>query len=337
MNNKKALIASVFIIVVAGLLFQFMGEHETSQSQKTVHPPLRIALNSFPGFSYIYIAEKKGIFKKYGVQVELIQKQEAEIVEMYQSNQVDGILEVYTNVIDFFVQGSDSKVVYVLDYSTTGDGIIGKSELTSLADLKGQVVSFDGFNNASHLYVLKALARFGLDESNTRFEIVDASNVVTAIEEGSIDAGYTWEPELSKGVAKGYKLLSTAGDIPGSITDILAFHGPIVKERRQEIQAVVKSLFEALEFLKSHREEALSIMSEGSGVSIEDISKGISGVTHLDIEDNYLAMSRSKSSLSLYGSGDYFLQFLLSRGQVVIIPNLEKLIDPSFVQALKEE
>jgi NitT/TauT family transport system substrate-binding protein len=336
MNNKAKLIVSVFIVVVVGMLFLLMGDQEPDQS-KIVRPPLRIALNNFPGFAYIYIADKKGIFKKNGVQVEIVQKSVAEYTDVYHNNQVDGIFVIYKNVIDLFVNGSDSKVVYVLDYSTTGDGIIGKSVFTSLADLKGKVVSFDGINNASHMYVLKALSSVGLDESNTSFEVVDSNNVLTAIEEGQIDAGYTWEPELSKGVAKGYKLLSTAGDIPGSITDVLAFHSSIVKERPKEIQAVVKSLVEALEFLQSNREEALSIMADGIGLSIEEMSNGVSGVIHPDIEENILAMSHSDSSRSLYEYGDYYLQFLLSRGQVVTLPNLERLIDPSFVHALKKE
>ncbi|MBF0193096.1 MAG: ABC transporter substrate-binding protein [Magnetococcales bacterium] len=337
MNKKNKYIVSILIIVVAGVFFQLMNKQENNQHQKIVHPPIRIALNDFPGFAYIYIAEKKDIFKKNGVQVEIIQKPATEYYELYKNKQLDGIFVIYNNVIDMFVNGVDSKVVYVLDYSNTGDGIIGKSEFTSLADLEGSVVSFDGFNNASHVYVLKALSAVGLNESNTSFEVVAVNNVLTAIKDGKIDAGYAWEPELSKGVAKGYKLLSTAGDIPGSITDVLAFHGQIVKERPDEIQAIVKSLEEALVFLKSNRDEAISIMSEASGISIEEMANGISGVIHPGVDGNSIAMSRSSSSSSLYGSGDYFLQFLLSRGQVITIPNLEQLIDPSFVHRLKKE
>lgn len=254
---------------------------------------------------------------------------------MYKDRKVDGILEIYSNIISMLVKGIPSTVVYVVDYSTTGDAIIGRKELTSLADLKGRKVSFDGINTASHLYVLKALENVGLNESNTQFAVLESTEVLLAIKNGSIDAGYAWEPDISNAVTQGYRVLSTAGDIPGSITDVLAFHPQVVAERPQDVQAVVKSLVEAQTFAITHNVEALAIMAQAMSHSPEEISAGITGVVHLDLQANIVAMTRSEAPTSLYGSGEFFTRFLLNRGQLVKMPDLDQLIDARFVQHLQ--
>ena len=136
-------------------------------------------------------------------------------------------------------------------------------------------------------------------------------------------------------MAKGYKILSQAGDIPGIITDILSFNTQVIEKRPQEVQAVVKALLEAHAFVVAHKEEAIVIMAKAGGMSNAEMSRGWDGVFHLDISSNIEAMTSSKAPSSLYGSGKFIIQYLLSRGQLRQIPNLAEMIDARFVKALQ--
>ncbi len=300
--------------------------------------PIKIAINVWPGYAHAFIAQEKGFFEKNDVDVELILKKDySEAQKLYNNKDVEGIFEVYTDTILSNSEGTLKKLVYIADYSDTGDVIIGKPEFNSLVDLVGKKIGIEGVNSFSHLFVLTSLEKAGLKETDTEFENIPAHDVLTALEEGRIDAGHTWEPTKSDALEKGYKILSKAGDNPGIITDVLAFNSNIIKERPDEIQAIVKSLIEARNFVYSNKEEALEIMSKAEGMSKEEIEGGINGVHHLDLKENIEAMKKSKKITSLYTSGKIIVEFYLNRGQLSSIPNLGEIIEHRFVDNIMQK
>lgn len=337
---KNRVMYSVFfvLIILVGVLIWFFVWSEDSGQPAAIHPPLRIAVNVWPGTAHAFIAQEKGFFKKNGVQVHLILNTElSQSVTQYREGRVDGLVDAFSNTIMQVADGLPTKVVYISDYSNSGDVIVGRSEFASLANLKGRKVSFEQVNTFSHIYVLKALEEHGLDESNVSFDIVPPSEVLMALESGQIDAGHTWEPTTSRALAAGYKILSQAGDIPGIITDVLSFSAQTIMQRPQDIQAVVQSMVEAHAFVVAHQEEAVAIMAKAEGMSQEEMLSGLGGVIHLDVTENIKAMTPSKKMDSLHGSGGFIIQYLLRRGQLRNVPVLADMMDPRFVTALQDK
>ncbi|GAG60774.1 unnamed protein product [marine sediment metagenome] len=133
------------------------------------------------------------------VEVELILRENiSESTELYRKGNADGLFNVFPDIIMLNSDGIHTKVVYIADRSETGDVIVGRPEFTSLADLKGKKVSFEGINSFSHLFVLKALEESGIEEYDVAFENVSAMGVLNALEENKIDVGHTWEPVTSE-------------------------------------------------------------------------------------------------------------------------------------------
>ena len=88
-------------------------------------------------------------------------------------------------------QGTDSKVVFAVDYSDTADAIVGKrngNDTTvnftnySLAEVQGKKIGVQGINSFSHLFIFKALEKAGLNEGDVEFVDVPAQNVTRALE-----------------------------------------------------------------------------------------------------------------------------------------------------------
>ena len=331
--RMRGVLSLLALILVFGLLEA--GCTPKKAKEKT---PIKIAINSWAGHAHAFIAKEKGIFRKNNVNVELVLKKDiTESTQLYKDNEVYGIFNVFTDIIMMNAQGIHAKVVYVADYSDTGDVIIGKPKFRFLANLKGRKVSFEGINTFSHIFVLKALEKAGLKESEVQFEIIPAMDVLNSLEKGRIDAGHTWEPITSQALQKGYKILAKAGDIPGIITDVLAFNAKVVKERPDDIQEIVKSILEARDFIYSNRDEALEIMSRAEGMSKEEMGKGIDGVRQLDLKENIKEMQKSEKMVSLYGSGKMIIDFFLSRGQLSQLPDFDEIIEPKFVIELSEK
>lgn len=300
--------------------------------------PIKISINVWPGYAYAFIAQEKGFFVKNGVDVELVLKQNnAESVQLYKNGEVDGFFDVFTDVIIINSEGIPTKVVYVTDYSISTDVIIARPEIQSASDLKGKTVSFEDINTFSHLFVLKVLDKAGIEETDVFFKIVSPMDVLNAMEKRHIDAGHTWEPITSRALQKGYKIIARAGDIPGVITDVLAFHAHLIQERPDDIQRIVKSLLEARNFLDSNRAEALEIMARTEGITREETESGIRGVYLLNLNENINTMKDSKEASSLYRSFDTITEFYFRSGQLSEKPDFETVIEPKFVEAVEDK
>lgn len=298
--------------------------------------PLRISINAWPGYALAYIAQEKGYFKANEVEVELTFRKDIHAAnQLFKDGDVDGTFCVFADAITFSWEGVHNRVVLVVDYSESGDVIIGRSKFGSLADLSGAVVSFEGINTFSHLFVVKSLLRVGLDETTVRFANVPATEVVKALDAGRIDAGHTWQPETSEALARGYRVLGKAGDLPGLITDVLVFHEDVVDERAKAIAGVVKALFEARAFLDAHAPEAIAIMARHLGLTPELMRQSLQEIQLLDRANNLKAMGKQSDYSSLYFTGQTILEFFMKRGQIIKKPDLDRLIEPRFVKDLR--
>ena len=339
MNSKKhilfslsakmwvAVFTAAVLVVVAVLCKPFLTE---AKEQK--RPPIKIAVSTWPGWSHVFLAKEKGFFEKNHVDVELRHTNEHIDAQVpFLNGEVDGVFQCLTDTV---IQNTQlhSKVVYVSDYSSAGDVIVGDTD--TLAALKEKTIGIEGVNTFSHIFVLKALENVGLNETEVQFDIVSAHKVLEALENGRISGGHTWEPTKSDAVEKGYKILATAGDNPGIISDLLVFHSKVIAERPDDIQAIVKSLVEAQQYRDANWAESIEIMAKAVKISFEDMESGLKGTDQLDLQGNIKAMTESDDPISLYVSGKFIADFYLTRGQLSQKPNLDEMIEPRFINEL---
>jgi NitT/TauT family transport system substrate-binding protein len=302
--------------------------------------PVNLGLKVWAPDFFSYLAQDKGFFERNNVKVNLTLVQDyQEIIKNYTDGNFDGMIPVYSDLIYWNMLGMDSRVVYAIDFSNTGDVIIGQGNITALADEKGKRIGVEGINSFSHLFVLEALKKRGLDEGDVEIKTVPAENVTQELDKGTIAAAHIYQPYTSEALKKGYKILFTAGEIPGAITDVLIFRSKVIQERPQEIQAIIKSIIEAQQYYENNKEESLKIMSHRSGIGVQAIKNGLDSVVLPSLKDNFVNAMNNKSSevTSLYSSGKYISQFFLNRGQFDEYPDFSQLIDPQFVNALYKD
>jgi NitT/TauT family transport system substrate-binding protein len=284
-----------------------------------------------------FIAQEKGYFKKNNVDLNLTLLQNyGDVVKNYANGDFDDIFSVYSDVIVQNSMGIDTKVVYNVDSSSYADAIVGKGN--TLSDVKNKKIGVEGINTFSHFFVLKSLEKAGLTEGDVQFVNIPAQNVSEELQKGHVFAGHIYEPFIADAVKKGFKILSTGADVPGIITNVLAFHSDIVQQRPQDIQNIIKSMIEAKADYDKNKEQDVSIMASKSGLSKDQIIEGINNVKLLDLNYNIQnSMNRtSTNTTSLYVSGNYFAKFYSERGVISEYPNMDDLVDPQFVNALNK-
>ncbi len=328
--NKLVIISVIIaVVVIGGLLANFIF---TNNSEILTKTPIKIAINEWPGYAHAFIAEEKGFFEKNGVVVELVfDRDYTASQQRYIDGEVDGVFEVLPDTMFRNTQGSPSKVVYLMDYSETGDVIIGS--VNSIEELKGQTIGVEGINTFSHIFALKTIEANGMTEGDVLFEIVLAQDVLKRLDDGTIQAGHTWEPTKSKALEKGYSVLANAGDFPYLVTDVLVFSQEIIKERPDDIQKIVQSMFEAQEYQKANYDESIRIMAEAENVSVESMKSGLEAVFMTDLDENIKVMNPSNDP-TLKNAINVIAEFYLERGQISYIPTFDELIESKFVKKL---
>jgi len=328
--KKLIMISAIIALWVIGGIIVFSTS--TIVFEGTIKTPIKIAINEWPGYAHAFIAQEKGFFEKNGVNVELFFDREYTASQQrYIDGEVNGIFEVLPDTMFRNTQGLPSKVVYLMDYSESGDVFVGS--VNSIEELEGQTIGVEGINTFSHIFALKTLEMYGLTEGDVLFEIVTAQDVVKKLDDGTIQAGHTWEPTKSDAIEKGYNVLANAGDFPYLVTDVLAFDQDIIEKRPDDIQKIVKSMFEAQEFQKTYPDEAVRIMAEAENVDPKALLAGLEAIFMTDLDENFKVMNPSNDS-TLKKAIDVIAKFYLERGQISYQPTFDELIESKFVNEL---
>ena len=328
--NKSAIISFIIAVVVIGGLVAYSTS--TNVSEISAKTPIKIAINEWPGYASAFIAQEKGFFESKGLDVELVFDVDYTTSQQrFSDGEVDGIFEVLSDTMFRNTQGISSKVVYIMDYSESGDVIVGS--VNSIEELSGQAIGVEGVNTFSHIFALKTIESYGMTEADVFFEIVVAQDVVEKIDDGTILAGHTWEPTKSEAIEKGYNILSNAGDFPYLITDVLVFDQNIINERPDDILKIVESMVEVQQFQKSNPDESLRIMAEAENMSLESMAIGLEGVFTTDLNENIKVMNPSIDH-TLKNVIDEIGKYYFERGQIPYSPEFNEVIEPRFVNEL---
>ena len=326
MNKIIPLIVIAAALVGTGIFY--FQSIDTNDSQ-----PLKIGISTWPGYSLAFLAQEKGLFEDNGVSVELVHTTEyTDAQTLFLNNEVDGVFQVYTDSVYHSSTGVDSKVVYVVNYSTDSDVVVGFGDVKSL---KGKTIGIESLNGFSHMFVLKALEKNGLAENDVNFKIIPAQQTLDALISGDIDAGHTWDPTKQLAIDNGYEVICTAGDLPGIITDVLSFNSDIVDERSLEIQAIIQSMIDAKTYYEQNPSESIEIMADSLGISASDLSQGYSGLHLLSYDENIQSLTGNDETRSLRGTGEFIANYYLERGQLSQMPEFSEIIEPTVLQALK--
>jgi NitT/TauT family transport system substrate-binding protein len=336
-NNNLKLGKFLLLFLIAGVITFVLNPFVSLFAQINLSDrPVRILMHElWPPNYLLYLAEERGLFEKNGVNVELLFEFDYhQVLDRYSLGEADGMLLVFSDALLQNAAGIDTKVVYTLDISQFGDAIIGKAK--NLTELKSKKVGIDGVNSFSHLFTLKALEKAGLSEGEVQFADIPPANILPAIEKGEIDAGHTYSPFIALATAKGYNILFTANDNPGIIADVLAFHRNILEERPADIENIVKSFSEALDFYNKNTNEAVDIISVKSGLSKEQIIQGFKGAKLMSLQDNVLLSMKNdpKKTSALFASGEDISNFYIERGIMSEYPILSEIIEAKFVNNL---
>lgn len=252
--------------------------------------PLRIGVPVWVGWMPWWVAQEKGLFKARGVAVELRNfAVQGDAVTALASGQLDGASLATNDILTINAAGPKASVVLQHDESAGADMLIVRG-IDTPKGLKGQRIALE-VGGVSHFFLVKLLARHGLKEKDVTVVNMAAPEAGAAFAANSINATVTWEPFGTQGIKAGGKLLLSSKDTPGAIVDVLGVRNDVLKSRPDQVRRLVAVWFDALDHVRTHRDESFAIMAKASGVSVEEFAEMWKGVRIPTLAENRSALT----------------------------------------------
>jgi NitT/TauT family transport system substrate-binding protein len=325
---KKWLV--IFCSVLLIFTLAACGKEQSSGSTKKSSEPLKVTLPTWTGYGPLFLAKEKGFFEKNGIDVELsIVEGLAERKQALASGKIDGMATALDVQVTLAAANIPVSVVWALDDSFGGDGILVKNEINDIKDLKGKTMAFE-VGSTSHMLALTALEQGGLTEDDVEVIQMSAGDAGAAFAAGKVDAAVTWEPWLSKGSEANGKVLLTTKDLPGIIVDTISFTDDVIKNRPEDVKAFVKAMGEAMDFWKENKEEADEIMAKGLKIDTAEFVATEEGLKFFTKEENKEFFGSESNKGSIYQATENAIKFYKEQNIITEEPSVEDLINPSF-------
>lgn len=279
----------------AALLAVATAAQPTMAQDLPVEPGVfKLAISPWLGYGMWYVAQEKGFFKANGLEgVELTNfVEDKDMGAAIAAGQVNGGNESIQQLLAKVQAGLPVKGVLLLDASTKADAILVNSEIKTVADLKGKQVAFER-GSTSDLLLNYILQKNGMTIDDVNVLPMPAASAGTAIISGTVPAAVTYEPYISAAVAadKTIKVLAEAGEAPGLISDVLSIPDETLKTKPGQVQAMLKSWDQALEYYRAHTEEGRAIIAKGVGAEPADLATAFDGVSYYSVAESQAALN----------------------------------------------
>jgi len=220
------------------------------------------------------MADKKGFFKKEGVNAAVIIMQNQVVVNGVLSRNLD-----YGGTIANFIGAAKGglPVRVVMSLMDGSDHVlVAHSSIKRVEDLKGKRIGISSFGGAPHNQTAIILRKFNMNPEKdvTFLQIGGGASRYTALESGSIHATMLVPPLNKVAREKGFNELLFFNEVMRVPLSGLSVHVDKLKENPDEIVKVIKALLASMDFIRANRAEILTFLEKAWGIKSAVVREG---------------------------------------------------------------
>jgi NitT/TauT family transport system substrate-binding protein len=277
---------TVCLLIAAEGLVSSVGCDQPEYSQQI--PEVRIALNPWPGYSFMFIADEKGFFRDEGLSVRLLElaslADARRVFEQGQANLLCCTL-VEALLMNESAGENEIRVIAPFDYSSGSDMLLANADISSLDEVGGRRIGLEP-ETVDGLAVFLALRSAGLTLNDVTIVPLAQPEMMDALESGAVDAVQTYPPSSDEIMQlPGMHSLWNSSESPGLILDVLAAHQDFLSSHPNAVDGILRAYHRSLEFYRQNPQEALAILTRRFRLSEEAILSNLNGIKVLAWDD----------------------------------------------------
>jgi len=215
---------------------------------------VRMAYSAFSiSFLNVFIARDAGLFKKHGLDVELIQMAGPLPVAALAAGEID-YLTGYTTGIVATGQGAPLKGI-MISLRKPPFFLIAEPTVQRAGDLAGKRIGVDRIGSLQHLVVRLLLKAKATDPEKVIFtQTGSVSNTVTSLGQGAVSAAVLSGPHNVIMTQKGFRQIGAADELPMHFpTSGLVVNDTKLKTDATRIKSVIRVMLDAATFCRKEK------------------------------------------------------------------------------------
>lgn len=233
-------------------------------SSSVAQDKLRLGLSSVSATNgAIWVAADKGLFKKHGVDVEVI------VIGGGGARVISALL---AGEIQFSVGGGDGSLRSVLrgsdvviaasTFNTGVQRVMARPTIKSYQELRGKRIGITRFGSAAHLILQLMLKKWNMRNDEVQMLQLESSPAMLAnLERGGIDAAVLTMPSFFVAEDRGYRNIADPANMEiYYLQNTLESTRTYVKKNRALVSRFMRGYVEGIAYLKRNRRESIDVL-----------------------------------------------------------------------------
>ena len=296
-----------------------------AQAQET---KVAIAISGWTGFAPLTLAKEAGIFKKHGLDVDMKKIPQKDRHLAIASGDVQCAATTVETWVVWNANGVATKQIFQMDKSYGADGMVVRSNIAKIADLKGKTVAASAPGTAPYFTLAWFLKKNGLSVKDVTVVNLEPGPAAQAFVAGQNDAAMTYEPYLStvRAAPQAGKIIATTVDYP-MVMDTFGCTPKFLADNPKAAKALTDSYFEAIEMIGKEPKKSFEIM----GADVKQTAE------QFEASQKYLRwQDRAANAKFFAGEHAQFSKeaadLLMEAGIIKTMPDMTKLADTQFIK-----
>ena len=314
------------LVKTAALLACTAALSTAAQAQET---KIALGMSGWTGFAPLTLADKAGLFKKHGLDVELKMIPQKDRHLALASKAIQCAATTVETHVAWNTNGVPIVQIFQLDKSYGADGIAVRNNINSFADLKGKTIAVSAPGTAPYFGLAWMLSKNGMSMKDVKTVSLEPQPAAQAFVTGQNDAAMTYEPYLSTVRANptAGKILATTLDYP-MVMDTVGCAPEWLKANPKAAQGLANAYFDALEMIKAEPAKANEIMGAAVKQSGEQFAKSSAYLRWQDKAANQKFFAGELQAFMKDAAA-----ILLEAGVIRKMPdNFDAMLDTSFIK-----
>jgi ABC-type nitrate/sulfonate/bicarbonate transport system substrate-binding protein len=231
---------------------------------------IRISNATSVGFSGLPLiaARDWGLFTENGFDVQVIIVTTSVAAPALSSGDIDYISGVGPATVSATLSGLPSRAVW-FSSDKIAYWLMSRPQFKGLKDLKSRKIGLTGLGGATHVSLLMAMEKLGVNPSDFTFVSLPSNQLLRSLESGFIDAASLNPPFMFFARRQGFNKLVDIGQLvefpAGGLTTLIK----TIKSRPDEVKKVIRSLQLAKEMIRRSKEKAQDLIMNNLKVDRE--------------------------------------------------------------------
>ncbi len=289
-----------------------------------------IGISGWTGFAPLTLASQAGIFKKNGLDVSIKKIPQKDRHLAIASGDIQCAATTVETWVVWNANGVATTQIFQLDKSYGADGMVVKSNIAKISDLKGKTMAADAPGTAGYFGLAWMLKKNGLSVKDVKVVNMGPQPAANAMIAGTsdIDGAMTYEPYLSAVRARpeAGKIIATTLDYP-MVMDTFGCTPKFLAENPAAAKALADSYFDAVEMIRKEPKKSYEIMGADVKQTGEAFEASAKYLRWQDRAANMTFFSGEHAAFSKEAA-----DLLLEIGVIKSLPDMNKLADTRFLK-----